>query len=78
MTSNERDAVIKYLEYRLIQFVAAFENTNTDTLLIHEMYKTMFDICDDLENNIITNQMFEMSENGMLKTPKNPLQNDEE
>lgn len=66
MTNKERDALINYLNYRFGSFFEKFDNS-LDPVMSYDMYNFLVDILNDLEDNIVTNQLYDLGEEGKLE-----------
>lgn len=56
MLPNERDALIKYLEFRLVGLVDSVQD-DIDSLLEQRLLEEAYDILTDIEDSFIINEL---------------------
>lgn len=58
MTANQRDAVIQYLEYRLVGMIDTVRD-DIDDLLEQRLLEEAYDILNDIEDSFIIKQLLD-------------------
>jgi hypothetical protein len=62
MTQNERDALLTYLDFHMINLVHKYE-VHLDPIAIHSLYEDVYYIMSDIENTIDTQREIQIAIN---------------